>query len=44
MNTAELDLTGDIRWGLGGAGDMPKGHGSLRRGASLCTIGRCAAG
>jgi len=29
MSTAELYLTGDIRWGLGGAGDMPKGHGSL---------------
>lgn len=29
MSTAELYLKGDIRWGLGGAGDMPKGHGSL---------------
>ena len=29
MSTAELYLKGDIRWGLGGSGDMPKGHGSL---------------
>jgi acetyl-CoA C-acetyltransferase len=29
MSTAEFYLKGDIRWGLGGAGDMPKGHGSL---------------
>lgn len=29
MSTAELYLKGDIRWGLGGTGDMPKGHGSL---------------
>lgn len=29
MSTAELYLKGDIRWGMGGAGDMPKGHGSL---------------
>ncbi len=29
MSTAELYLAGDIRWNLGGTGDMPKGHGSL---------------
>ncbi len=29
MSTAEFYLKGDIRWGLGGTGDMPKGHGSL---------------
>ena len=29
MSTAELYLKGDIRWGIGGVGDMPKGHGSL---------------
>ncbi len=29
MSTAELYLKGDIRWGLGGTGDMPRGHGSL---------------
>jgi acetyl-CoA C-acetyltransferase len=29
MSTAEFYLRGDIRWGLGGTGDMPKGHGSL---------------
>ena len=29
MSTAEFYLTGDIRWSLGGKGDMPKGHGSL---------------
>ena len=29
MSTAELYLKGDIRWGVGGSGDMPKGHGSL---------------
>jgi acetyl-CoA C-acetyltransferase len=29
MSTAELYLKGDIRWGIGGTGDMPKGHGSL---------------
>ena len=29
MSTAELYLRGDIRWSLGGVGDMPKGHGSL---------------
>jgi len=28
MSTAELYLTGDIRWGMGGVGDMPRGHGS----------------
>ncbi len=29
MSTAELYLAGDIRWSLGGTGDMPRGHGSL---------------
>lgn len=29
MSTAELYLRGDIRWQLGGTGDMPRGHGSL---------------
>jgi acetyl-CoA C-acetyltransferase len=29
MSTAEFYLRGDIRWSLGGTGDMPKGHGSL---------------
>jgi len=29
MSTAEFYLKGDIRWSLGGVGDMPKGHGSL---------------
>ncbi len=29
MSTAEFYLKGDIRWGLGGIGDMPRGHGSL---------------
>lgn len=29
MSTAELYVKGDMRWGLGGTGDMPKGHGSL---------------
>lgn len=29
MSTAEFYLTGDIRWGVGGVGDMPRGHGSL---------------
>jgi acetyl-CoA C-acetyltransferase len=29
MSTAEFYLKGDIRWSLGGSGDMPKGHGSL---------------
>ncbi|MFC2069690.1 thiolase family protein [Chloroflexota bacterium] len=29
MSTAEFYLKGDIRWSVGGAGDMPKGHGSL---------------
>jgi acetyl-CoA C-acetyltransferase len=27
MSTAEFYITGDMRWGLGGTGDMPKGHG-----------------
>lgn len=29
MSTAEFYLTGDIRWSVGGTGDMPRGHGSL---------------
>lgn len=29
MSTAEFYLTGDVRWGIGGAGDRPRGHGSL---------------
>lgn len=29
MSTAEFYLKGDIRWSLGGTGDMPRGHGSL---------------
>ncbi|MFH1650557.1 MAG: acetyl-CoA C-acyltransferase [Chloroflexota bacterium] len=29
MSTSELYLPGDIRWGLGGSGDAPRGHGSL---------------
>jgi len=29
MSTAEFYLKGDIRWGAGGVGDMPRGHGSL---------------
>lgn len=28
MSTAEFYLAGDIRWGVGGVGDMPRGHGS----------------
>ena len=29
MSTVEFYLAGDIRWSLGGSGDMPRGHGSL---------------
>src|SRR4030042_4409384 len=29
MSTTEFYLAGDIRWSLGGKGDMPRGHGSL---------------
>ena len=29
MSTAELYTTGDLKWGLGGKGDMPRGHASL---------------
>jgi acetyl-CoA C-acetyltransferase len=29
MSTAEFHLRGDMRWSVGGTGDMPKGHGSL---------------
>ena len=28
MSTAELYLAGGMRWGMGGVGDMPRGHGS----------------
>ena len=28
MSTAEFYLAGDMRWGVGGIGDMPRGHGS----------------
>jgi len=29
MSTTEFYVKGDIRWGVGGVGDMPRGHGSL---------------
>ncbi len=29
MSTAEMYMTGDMRWGIGGSGDAPRGHGSL---------------
>ncbi len=29
MSTAEFYLPGDMRWSVGGTGDMPRGHGSL---------------
>ncbi|MFC2005489.1 acetyl-CoA C-acyltransferase [Chloroflexota bacterium] len=29
MSGAEFYLPGSIKWGIGGAGDMPRGHGSL---------------
>ncbi len=29
MSTAEFYIKGDVRWGIGGSGDMPKGQGSL---------------
>jgi acetyl-CoA C-acetyltransferase len=29
MSTAEFYLAGDMRWGIGGTGDRPRGHGSL---------------
>jgi acetyl-CoA C-acetyltransferase len=29
MSTAEFYIKGDMRWGIGGVGDMPRGHGSL---------------
>lgn len=29
MSTAEFYLPGEIRWGIGGKGTMPKGHGDL---------------
>ncbi len=29
MSTTEFYLKGDMRWAIGGAGDMPRGHGSL---------------
>ena len=31
MSTAELYIRGDIiKWGMGGVGDMPRGHVCLR--------------
>lgn len=29
MSTAEFYITGDMRWAVGGVGDMPRGQGSL---------------
>ena len=29
MSTAEFYVKGDVRWGIGGVGDMPRGQGSL---------------
>lgn len=29
MSTAEFYVTGDIKWGIGGKGGMPRGHGDL---------------
>lgn len=29
MSTAEFYLPGNMRWSVGGSGDMPRGHGSL---------------
>lgn len=29
MSTAEFYLQGSVKWGVGGEGDMPRGHGSL---------------
>ena len=29
MSSAELYIPGNIKWGIGGKGDMPRGHGSL---------------
>ena len=29
MSSAEFYLPGNIKWGIGGTGDMPRGHGSL---------------
>jgi acetyl-CoA C-acetyltransferase len=29
MSTAEFYLPGEMRWSVGGSGDMPRGHGSL---------------
>ncbi len=29
MSTAEFYLSGEMRWQMGGKGDMPRGHGSL---------------
>lgn len=29
MSTAEFYLSGEVRWGIGGKGNMPKGHGDL---------------
>ncbi len=29
MSTAEFYLSGEVRWGIGGKGSMPKGHGDI---------------
>jgi len=29
MSSAEFYIPGNIKWGIGGTGDMPRGHGSL---------------
>lgn len=29
MSTAEFYLKGEMRWSIGGSGDMPRGHGSM---------------
>lgn len=29
MSTAEFYVTGDIKWGIGGKGGLPRGHGDL---------------
>lgn len=34
MSTAEFYLQGSVKWGIGGEGDMPRGHGSL----AMCGI------
>ena len=42
MSTAEFYITGDVRWGLGGTGDMPKGHGHASIWGFRCTT-ECSA-